>query len=311
MQITDKATSLFDRRTRLPCNQSIITNTTTTSDHLFPLLEEFRAALGSDKLLTLGVGATPYPYSNVSNYQKVVDWITIMAHDTHVGQPTIGANSPLYNNDASSNSALEAWNAWMAIPSQQRVLGVPFYGYASKPIRNKKDGDLEKLTGPAHSMRPPGDADDPMLPDTCKRGYSGLWRWRSLRNTGILVDESRAGKHWTKHWDTSSQTPWLYNSLSNVVISYDDPQSVKLKTRFAMCQQARGVGVWDLAYDYYTSGNGQLLTAIHDALNTTDPKCDLTLIHPDADPVDNVGTNILPQSIVFVLFYIITTLLFP
>ncbi|KAI8149646.1 glycoside hydrolase, partial [Fennellomyces sp. T-0311] len=214
------------KRTTLPCNRSVEHG---HGDNFVPLLRELRHALdtnnGTEKLLTMASGATPFRSTNVTEYKELIDWVFIMAYDTYVGQSYVGPNAPLYTSSkrgTSPNSVAQAWDAWNQLPSHQLVVGLPFYGYASKP-RNH----TETLLG-------------------TKLGFTGLWKWRSLRNAGLLLDEQTPGGHWIKNWDMDSQTPWLYNAVSNVVISYDDPDSLSLKAHFAQCQKARGVGIWDL-----------------------------------------------------------------
>lgn len=52
--------------------------------------------------------------------------------------------------------------------------------------------------------------------------------------------------------------------MTRHLISYDDPDSISIKVNFALCMNARGVGIWDLAYDAYDSqGQGELLSVVN------------------------------------------------
>lgn len=52
--------------------------------------------------------------------------------------------------------------------------------------------------------------------------------------------------------------------MTRHLISYDDPDSISIKVNFALCVGARGVGIWDLAYDAYDSqGQGELLSVVN------------------------------------------------
>lgn len=202
----------------------------------------------------------------------------------------VGPNAPLYTStqkDASPYSVVQTWDAWTTAGTSpsKLVLGVPFYGYASKPKQDMTYHD--SAIAPAHETRPQGDADDelvPALPCRANRhGYTGLWKWRSLRNAGLLLDDKMPGGQWIRNWDAESQTPWLYNPVSHIAINYDDPESLALKAGFARCRQARGIGVWDLAFDYYTAGDGQLLSVIdayfRNSSSSPDDSC-RRLAHP-------------------------------
>ncbi|ORY90465.1 glycoside hydrolase, partial [Syncephalastrum racemosum] len=268
----------------MPCSN--ITSDKSENDFA-GLLRDLRKSIGEDRLLTVATGAqTSNRTLLAETYNDVVDWVYVMAYDTYVGeqQPDIiGANAALYTtpNATIPLSVDYIWEAWLSAGMRpaKMVLGLPFYGYAYKA---RKDDDRmhplrSSVLGPAHPQRPQGDADDALTrtnptqtvdnqklrPFTDqKRGYTGLWKWRSLRNAGLLRDVDTPGGQWVRNWDEASQTPWLYNPVSRVIISYDNPDSLSLKASFARCRGARGVGVQDLAFDYYISGKGELLEAV-------------------------------------------------
>ncbi|KAG8750083.1 hypothetical protein FRC14_000826 [Serendipita sp. 396] len=50
------------------------------------------------------------------------------------------------------------------------------------------------------------------------------------------------GKGYERRWDECSSTPWLRGH--GQVVSYDDPESMRLKGQFIKEQQMRGVGMW-------------------------------------------------------------------
>ncbi|CEP18905.1 hypothetical protein [Parasitella parasitica] len=249
------------------------------------------AADSGHKLLTAAVGTTPFfknnaPIVDTSHYAQVLDWVFVMMYDTYVGKSVIGPNAPLQTSvqaGASSQSFAQAWSAWTSahMPANKIVMGLPFYGYVAKP---KEDVvALRRLLVTAHTSRPQGDPDDDMsaassCPGVKKRGYSGLWKWRSLYTSGALLDAKTPAGQWIKNWDQESQTPWLYNPVTRHLISYDDPDSIAIKVNFALCLNARGVGVWDLAYDAYdTEGQGELLSVVNRQISslaaTTEAAC--------------------------------------
>ncbi|KAF1806617.1 glycoside hydrolase, partial [Mucor lusitanicus] len=265
-------------KSALECNTIDYAN---DADNYLALLKQLRsstaAADNGHKLLTAAVGTMPFfknnaPIADTSHYAQVLDWIFIMMYDTYVGKAAIGPNAPLQTSmqaGASPQSFSQAWNAWTSahMPADKIVMGLPFYGYVAKP---KEDVvTLKRLLVTAHTSRPQGDPDDDLsalssCPGAKRRGYSGLWKWRSLYTSNVLLDAKTPGGQWIKNWDQESQTPWLYNPVTRHLISYDDPDSISIKVNFALCMNARGVGIWDLAYDAYDSqGQGELLSVVN------------------------------------------------
>jgi chitinase len=184
----------------------------------------------------------------------VLDWIFVMMYDTHAGKLVIEPNTPLQTSTqgrASPRRFRQAWIAWTSahMPSNKIVMGLLFYGYASKP---KEDAiKLKRLLVTAHPSRPQGDPDDTLTIAPCpgaKHGYSGLCKWRSLQSSGAVLDGKTSGGQSIKNWDQESQTPWLFNPVTRHLIGYDDPDSIALKVNFTNCKEARGVGIWDLSF---------------------------------------------------------------
>lgn len=96
---------------------------------------------------------------------------------------------------------------------------------------------------------PKGDSDDAIWDDPyCDKdvgGLSGIWKWTNLRKEGLLQNDFvTPGPGWERHWDKVSQTPWLFNPITKNFISYDDPQSLKVKIDHALCEDLAGVMVW-------------------------------------------------------------------
>jgi chitinase len=66
-------------------------------------------------------------------------------------------------------------------------------------------------------------------------------------------------------WDDETKNPWLISPESNVVIGYDDAQSVAIKTEWAMQQKLRGVFFWQIAADRLPDGSYLLQEASYKA----------------------------------------------
>lgn len=68
---------------------------------------------------------------------------------------------------------------------------------------------------------------------------------------------------WVRHFDDVGQVPWLTNSDTSVLVSYDDPQSIAAKVALAQDYQLGGVMAWDLGSD---DANFTLLRTMNEAL---------------------------------------------
>lgn len=55
--------------------------------------------------------------------------------------------------------------------------------------------------------------------------------------------------------------PWLYNASTQEWISYDDPQSVRLKGEYIRSEGLAGGMFWELSQD-----NGELLDALREGI---------------------------------------------
>ncbi|RKP06453.1 glycosyl hydrolases family 18-domain-containing protein [Thamnocephalis sphaerospora] len=109
---------------------------------------------------------------------------------------------------------------------------------------------------------PRGDQNDGQWGDPCpgaKWDFSGIWQWRNLRQQGVLTTPTTAAAPWKRFWDSVSQTPWLFNTADKTFISYDDTQSLSIKTKYARCSGLGGVMVWALHQD-----NGELMDTVQE-----------------------------------------------
>jgi chitinase len=65
-----------------------------------------------------------------------------------------------------------------------------------------------------------------------------------------------------RYWDPVADVPWLYNPEKQVFVSYDDPESLKLKCKYVLDHKLGGVMFWD----YESDASGALLDAVNAGL---------------------------------------------
>ena len=79
---------------------------------------------------------------------------------------------------------------------------------------------------------------------------------------------------YVRYWDDVAKVPWLYNADTKEWISYDDPQSMRLKGEYIAAQNLSGAMFWELSND-----DGRLLDALRDGLGGAGPAVDRAQIH--------------------------------
>lgn len=67
---------------------------------------------------------------------------------------------------------------------------------------------------------------------------------------------------YTRYWDSIASVPYLYNAEKKIFVSYEDPESIGLKSRYVLDHKLGGVMFWDYSGD----PSGALLDAIDTGL---------------------------------------------
>ncbi|KAH8814693.1 endochitinase [Flagelloscypha sp. PMI_526] len=241
-------------------------------------IQDFRKSdKGSSLILSAAVFNTPYndsssppkPMTDLKAFGEPLDFISIMNYDVwNSWASNAGPNAPLNDTCASQKrgSAVSAVNLWTAagIPAEKIVLGIPYYG-RSFPVR--KSDAIDNSTGEIRDFPPynvndmkPSSSDDVAGVDMCgvKLPASGIYGYDLLIEKGRLNQDGKPADGLIYKWDNCSQTPILYNSTSELYISYDNEQSIAAKGAFINDMGLKGFGAWDVTTDY----GDQLLDSI-------------------------------------------------
>ncbi|KAJ2257800.1 hypothetical protein GGH98_000596 [Coemansia sp. RSA 454] len=252
------------------CNKVDAQNDTPNFLHfLQDLRNQFDAEFGPrTKLITLAVRVQPFdvnnaPSNNVSEFAKYVDFANIMAYDINGpwNQET-GPNAP-FNYETSKGtplsfvSSIDAWTnaGW---PASQLVAGLGFYGRSTQTQNDMRRDSMNQYQPQLHDV-PLGDSEDAPWFDKCAQttSASGTWQWKHLRDQGVLVSPDTPAAPWVRQWDSVSQTPWLFNPESKLFLSYDDPDSIRIKSNYAASRGLAGVMLWSVNMDH----QGELVDA--------------------------------------------------
>lgn len=225
------------------------------------LLAELRGQLdaqgivdGRSYLLVIATSAAPANYANLELDQipAFVDWIDVMAYDfygswspiTHLHALLFAPpdDPPWVSNDLSGDAALRAYQA-AGVPAAKLVLGLPFYGHGWKGVPYIRNGLFQSHTGV-----PPGTYED------------GVFDYRDLHDNYL--------GHFGRYWHAQAMAPWLYDPLTQIMISYEDPESIAAKTAYVDAGQLGGIMFWELSMD---DAQHTLVDAVHTGLRATCP----------------------------------------
>ena len=190
-------------------------------------------------LLTIAGSADSTYLNNVelSSIHPYLDYATIMTYDLHgTWDAYTDLHAPLYNNTdvspqykSSVNSSINAWKQ-ASFPMNKLVMGIPFYGYVYSSVPNNNHGLYQSFSG-ANSI-----------------GY------------GKIAASYLNQPGYTRYVHSQSMVPWLYNG--STFISYEDTQSIGLKTDFIKSNGLGGAMIWELSQD----PDKVLLNALYDGL---------------------------------------------
>ncbi len=202
------------------------------------LLDALRRAIGLDRLLTIAVSASPRGIEplDYAGMVRSLDWVSVMAYDFHSGNARrTGYNAALYNNGDPQNPRLNTRDAAegllaKGVPRAKLVVGVPFFGKGWTGVESPDPWSAATATGQAG-------------------GYS------------TIVERFLTAPGYVRHWDDVAKVPRLYNAETRHWISYDDPESIRLKGEFIRRERLGGAMFWELSQD-----NGALVDALRAGL---------------------------------------------
>ncbi|KAF8886493.1 glycoside hydrolase family 18 protein [Infundibulicybe gibba] len=272
-----------------PNKQGVGCNTISPSDsaNFLSFLQELRASpAGANMLITAAVGITPFagsdgtPMTDVSGFYTVLDHIAIMAYDIWGSFSTggVGPNAPLNDTCAptKAGSAVSAVNAWTAAKFQSDkvssiyimiALGVAAYGHSFHVDNSAAINGSTLAAYPPFDKnnQPKGDKDDggPGV-DQCGApvGTGGIFNFWGLISGGFLTSNGTAAAGINYRFDTCSQTPYVYNPTTQVMVSYDDATSFAAKGKFINDMGLKGFAMWHAAGD----SNDILIDSISNAM---------------------------------------------
>jgi chitinase len=120
------------------------------------------------------------------------------------------------------------------VPARKLVLGVPFYGRAWGDVDPAGDGLYRAGKPPAERIQ--------------------------TRYGNLSTLATQPG--WVRKWDALSQAPYLWNAERRLFVGFDDPESLRIKSRYIREHGLAGAMFWE----YSSDPTGALLDALYDGL---------------------------------------------
>lgn len=203
------------------------------------LLQEFRTQLdareatdGTDYYLSIAApaGPTTIPNLEAAKIGGILDWMNLMSYDFHGGwDPITGHNAPMTvgAKDRSARfSIADAVDAYLdsGFPASKLVLGVAFYGRAWEGVGSTDAGLYQPGTNAS----------------------VGTWEKGVMDYSDIRANYLPT---MTRYWDAAAKVPFLYDPARRLWISYDDPESMKVKTDYISARGLGGAMIWEISGD--------------------------------------------------------------
>lgn len=194
------------------------------------LIQTLRDTLGKDKEISFAAGGfTKYIEESVDwkTVIPLVDRVNLMTYDLITGYDTItGHHTGLYSTKEQLESCDHAVELLKqkGVPMNKLLIGAAFYARIWEKIPPANDG----LRGVGKFLR-----------GVSYRGFDPAFSGDS----GFVY-----------HWDKQAAAPYLYNPIKQWFVTYDDPKSIELKTRYAMRKKLDGIMFWQLADDKFENG---------------------------------------------------------
>jgi len=130
-----------------------------------------------------------------------------------------------FNLDASVQLYIE-----LGVPREKINVGLPFYGRSFAEVPDENNGLFVSYTGV------PGIG-------TWEDGVFDYW---DLHNNYINING------YVSYWHSEGKVPWLYNPFAQIMITYDDEESIAEKASYIISEDIGGAMFWEFSSDKFS-----------------------------------------------------------
>ena len=234
------------------------------------LLKELRSRFEAQTLHThkhlyltiaAGSGSDFIAHTEMDKLSLYLDDVNLMCYDynepSESGNLT-GHNSPLYANPSdprkvASDTSIQEFEA-AGVPASKLVLGLAFYGHTWGSVPATNHGLFQQGKAVPHAYNSYGNIKATLL--------------------------NKPGSKATRYWDEDAKVPYIYDPESQIFLSYEDPQSMAIKSKYVLDHHLAGVMFWD----YESDPTGALLKSINDTFAATQAQANPTHATPAKGP---------------------------
>jgi chitinase len=203
--------------------------------------------IGSTYLLTaaLPAASSRLAMMELDNVTRILDFLNIMTYDFYGAWDSVANhNSPLYPSAGADTSrcvdaAFRLFNSTYHIPASKINIGVPFYGHTY-----------------AHCT-------------ALNTPHAGTDTTHFSRFGAFYSDIVQQMDKCTRYWDDRAKVPYLVNTKWELLISYDDEESIRAKAQYVLDNNLHGLIIWEITGDYMPDGSTPLLNAIHSVFHAS------------------------------------------
>src|SRR5699024_6218840 len=186
-------------------------------------LSHKRGLTGDDRyLLTIASNDNQafFEHTQMGLLHQYLDFINVMAYDMFtVGSETTGHHTGLYQSSpddpARTTAAAVQRHLDAGIPAQKIVVGVAFYGRSWQGVVPQR-----------HGLYQP---------------FEKFYRFIQYEE---LTDHYINKNGFKRYWDEAAKAPYLWSADQKIMISYDDPESLRHKANYIKENNLGGVMYW-------------------------------------------------------------------
>jgi chitinase len=194
--------------------------------HNFTLLvQTLRTTLGNKYELSFAAGGFPEYLKNSVEWQAVmplVNRVNLMSYDLVNGySTTTGHHTPLYSTPAqvpSVDNGVRFLDSVGVAPGKI-VIGAAFYARVFSGV------------------------------PSATKGLYQAGKFKQTFNYKEFADSLSATRGFVTYWDDVAQAPYAYSARRQEFASFDNEQSIRLKTRYARDKHLGGIMFWELMGD--------------------------------------------------------------
>ena len=194
------------------------------------LVTEFRIALNEvrpNMLITFAAAGWEkyFDFIELRAEMEQVDYMNIMTYDMAGGNQRTSHHTALYSasdsiNTSRSADAIIQFCIDKGVNPEQIVIGAAFYGRSWSGVSTADNGLYQSFSG-----------------------SKSIYAYSKLRS---MMKEDTA---YSRHWDAQASAPYIFNLQDSIFLSYDDPESLNLKSRYVKEHKLGGIMFWQLIHD--------------------------------------------------------------